>query len=341
MTRRRSAILAIALSLGLVLGACGDDSSPSADGSDTTTEGGGDDGLTVTLTADAIDMPAEVTGGVVNVKLESDLEEAEVNFTSVTPGTAEDQFKETIAGVVTGGPIPEFILATTGVIAGGTGQDPESTLVLPAGDYIAWSIPEDPRDEDAEGGEGTQGGQEGAEGGSATTAAEAEEEGGEGGPGGGPPPEAILTRTFTVTSAEEGELPELDGNEIVARDYTFDVNVKAGASEFVFRNEGPAQFHHVVLFNFGDTEASVVEENLPKFLQGGEDAPPPPAFRDVDFEKLEAGDSTVLSPGLGATASAAEFESGSTYAAICFISDRKGGGPHAFEHGMRTVFTVE
>ena len=336
MTRQRSVALAVALSLSLVLGACGDDALPDrGDVPDNTEEEAAD--FTVVLTADAIDMPDEVTGGVVHVALESEIDDAEINFTKVAPGTTEDQMKQAISGVVAGGPIPDFIEETTGILGAAEGGGGESTLILPEGDYIAWWIPEDPRSEEAEAGAPEGESPEGP-----PPAGEEQPEGGEGGPGGGgPPPEAVATKRFTVAPGEPADLPELDGNEIVARDYTFDVNVKAGAQDFVFRNEGPGQFHHVVLFNFGDLEASVVEENLASFLEGGEEAPPPPAFEGVDFENMEAGDGAVLSPGLGATATAKGFESGSTYAAVCFIGDRSGGPPHAFAHGMRTVFTVE
>ena len=339
MTRRKSAILAIALSLGLVLGACGDNSSPSATDDESGESGGTEEaGFTVSVSPEGIEIPDEVAGGVVEVTLESDIEGAEANFSKVPEGTTEDQFKQAISQTVAGGPIPEFIEASTGVLGEGGGGGGKSTLVLPEGNYIAWSIPEPPEDE----GEG-EGGGEGEVDPATTVAAdetargqEPEEES-----QGGPPPEAVLTAPFTVTPGDAGDLPEADGNSIVARDYTFDVNVKAGAEEFVFRNEGPDQLHHVVLFRFGDLEASVVEENLPAFFESGEDAPPPPAFKDVDFESLEAGDGPVLTPGLGAVIPAKSFESGNTYAAVCFIQDRAGGPPHAIAKGMRTVFTVE
>ena len=352
MTRRRSAILAIALSLSLVLGACGDDSSPSATDNDSTESGDGEAGaFTVTVSMDAIEVPDEVTGGVVEVTLVSDLKDPDVQFSKVAPGTTEDQVKQAVSQIVSGGPIADFIQASTGVL-GDEGGSGKSTLVLPEGEYIAWSIPQAPEGEGG-GGEGDEGGEEPA---TTTTAAaagetargqEAPPEGGEapegeGGPGGGgPPPEAVLTASFTVTPGEAGDLPDTDGNEIIARDYTFDVRVKDGAEEIVFRNEGPDQLHHVVLFNFGETEPSVVEQNLPAFFEGGEDAPPPPALKDVDFENLDAGDGPVLTPGLGATIEATGLESGNTYAAVCFIQDRTGGPPHAIGKGMRTVFTVE
>ena len=353
MNRRRSAILAIALSLGLVLGACGGDSSPSAN-DDESGESGDTEaaGFTVSVSMDAIEVPDEVEGGVVEVKLESDLEEADASFSKVKSGTTEDQFKQAIAGVVAGGPIPDFIEASTGIL-GREGEGGESTLILPEGEYIAWSIPEPPEDEEEGEGEGGPAGIEEAS--TTTTGAAAgetargqaeeapKEEGGppEGEGGGGPPPEAVLTASFKVTAGEAGDLPETDGNEIVARDYTFDVKVKDGAEELTFRNEGPQQLHHVVLFNFGETEKTVVEENLPAFFETEEGEDPPPAFKDLDFENLEVGDGPVLTTGLGVTLKTKAFESGNTYAAVCFIQDRTGGPPHAIANGMRTVFTVE
>lgn len=332
MTRRRSAILAVVLFLGVGLGGCGDDPAPIDDNAVDASQEEERPDFTVALAVDAIEMPGEVTGGVVRVELESDLEEAEVNFTQVASGTAEDQFKQGISGVVAGGPIPQFVRETTGILSGAGGGSTAATLILPEGEYIAWSIPEGPPAEEPVPEEAA------AEDPPAGDPA-AEESGGPG--ASGPPPEAIVTKTFTVSPGEPADLPELDGNEIVARDYSFEVSVTAGADEFVFRNEGPDQLHHVVLFNFGDVAPDLVEENLVAFLEGGEDAPPPPALKDVDLENLGAGDGPVLTPGLGATTTATAFESGSTYAAVCFIGDRSGGPPHAFAHGMRTVFTVE
>jgi len=313
MTRRRSAILAIALSLGLVLGACGDDGSPSAnddDSAETTEAGEGNSGFTVTLSADGVELPDEVAGGIVEVTLESDLEDAEINFSKVPDGTSEADFRNAIAAATTGQSISEVIEATTGLH--GT-----QTIELPAGSYFAWAEKPDPEGEE-------EGGQE------------------EGGEEGGPPeanPDAFLTKALTVTAGADGELPDT-GSSITAREYSFDIKATAGGEKFTFLNEGPDQVHHVVLFNFGEIAAADVEKNLEAFLQSEEDAPPPPAFKDLDRSKLDAGGSGVFTPGLGGTADA-KFQSGNTYAAVCFLQDRTGGAPHVFSKGMRTVFTVE
>ncbi|MBW3548891.1 MAG: hypothetical protein KY452_12275 [Actinobacteria bacterium] len=139
-------------------------------------------------------------------------------------------------------------------------------------------------------------------------------------------------------SDDEGELPETDGT-ITAVDYDFEVDVQAGDS-FTFRNDSSNQFHHAVVFNFGSIDPATVEENLPAFLEGGEEQPPPPAFEDLDFEKLESGHAGVFGPG-GAGTAIGTFQSGNTYAAICFIQDRTGGPPHAFAYDMYEVFQVD
>ena len=323
MTRRRSAILAIALSLGLVLGACGDDATPDAadDDSGQSSEDGGGGAFTVTVTADSIEAPEEVAGGVVEVTLETDAPEgeSELNFTKVAAGTSEADFRTAIASATSGGPIPPVIEATGGILNG------TQSLELPEGSYFIWADKIEPEGEGGPEGEG-----EGAEG------------EGEGGEEGGPPtpnPDAFLVHALTVT-AGEGELPDT-GSTVVARDYTFDIDVNAGDEQFTFRNEGPDQLHHVVFMNFGDVPADDVEEHLPAFLESEGEGEQPEPFTDLNMEEVfAAGGSAVFTPGLGGT-NQANFESGNTYAAVCFIGDRAGGPPHAIAHGMRVVFEVE
>ena len=336
-----------AASLGLAACGGGGDTTDSASGGDATDEAAGG-AFELTLTADAIDAPAEVEGGVVEVSVTTELEGGEVSFTQVPEGTTEDAFKEALAPVLGGGPFPELLGDTAGVSAR-KGTTTHS-IELPTGNYYIWAAPdgeeEEPGDSGGEGGGGgdTTSTSEAAAGeiargqATSTTSRGGEGGGGEGGGGegqGGPPPEALVVSALTVTDGE-GELPETDGT-ITAKDYTFEVDVEAGDT-FTFRNEGPTQFHHVVLFSFGDLDEDVVTENFPKFLESGDDAPPPPAFKDVDFEKLEAGGSGVFSPGLGGTFSA-KLEAG-TYVAACFIGDKTGGPPHAIAKKMWKVFTV-
>jgi len=148
---------------------------------------------------------------------------------------------------------------------------------------------------------------------------------------------SLLVSEATVTGDGDGELPDTDGT-FTARDYSFEVDVAAGDT-FTFTNEGPNEFHHVVLANFGDLDPAVVEENLPAFVQADEATPPPEAFANVDFENAFLPGSGVFSPGIGGTFSST-LESGNTYAVFCFLQDRTGGPPHAVAYNMYDVFQV-
>lgn len=146
------------------------------------------------------------------------------------------------------------------------------------------------------------------------------------------PPEDFIVAPLTVTEANGAELPETGGT-ITAVDYAFDVDVEAGDS-FTFVNEGAEQFHHAIIFDFGASDAAAVEENLLPFLES-EGAEPPAGLEKADF----AGGSGVFGPGSTGTAPVG-FEDGSTYAVVCFISDKAGGPPHVFGESMFEVFTV-
>lgn len=335
MTRRKSAILAIALSLGLVLGACGDDTSPSADDqAESGDEGETSEGaFTVKLSADGLEVPAEISAGVVEVTVETDLEDGEVNFTKAKAGTSEEDFRAAIASATTGGPIPDVLEATVGLH--GTQH-----VQIPEGDLFVWADPPRP-DEVPDSGEGEGAEPEDAPGTTAAageTARGQEEEEGGGEEEQGPDPSSFFVETVKASGDAGGEIP--DTGSITARDYSFDVKVRAGEEKFYFTNEGPNQVHHVVLFNFGKIPVDDVEENLVPFLESEGEGPQPEAFKDLDMSKFDAGSAGVTTPGLGATGDG-KFESGNTYAAVCFIQDRTGGPPHAFAKGMRTVFSVE
>jgi len=318
-SRKAGAVL-LALSLVALTGACGND-----DSGDTTAAGDTDAGeasaFTITIDADGISMPDEVVGGIVEVTLDTELKDAGPSFTRVTPGTTEEDFRKAAAGVVSGQPFPAFFESSSGV------EVERSTITLPEGDYFAWAIPEEPEAEGAPEGEGAEA--EGAPEGEGPPEGEGEGEG-------GPPPEAVVLKAFTVTAGEAGDLPELE-DTITARDYSFDVKITGGADEIVFRNEGPEQYHHAEILDFGDLDPKDVEANLPALFEAGPESPPPAIFKDFDFDKSEAGSAAVFSPGLGGTTDV-KIESGKTYAVLCFISDKTGGPPHAISKGMVNVF---
>jgi hypothetical protein len=329
MASRVKPLLALALAAGLTLSACGtDDADTAGDTNDESGQSADTGGFAVSITADGITVPDEVVGGVVEVRLESEEEGASPSFTRVTAGTSEDDFRNAIVKVVSGQPFPEFIEANTGIEA------ESSTILLPEGEYFAWTIPDGPEEEEPAEGEG-----EGEQTPPAAEGGEGEGGGGEGEGPGGPPPEAVLLKGFKVTAGEPGDLPQLE-DSITIKDYSFDVNIKGGADEVLVKNDGPGQYHHAEVFNFGDLDPAKVEAELPKFLQSGPEAEPPALFKDINFDEAEAGSSAVFSPGLGGT-SKIKIESGNTYGLVCFISDKTGGPPHAFAYNMFKVFKAE
>lgn len=297
------AAVAVLGALTLLVAGCGDDEPEGATattvgGTETEGTAGGEEAtggaITVTVADDGIEVPAEVAGGAVTVTVEGG--EDEVDFTRVEEGTEEDAFIEGMAGLIEGGPAPDFLLGNAGV----SGGEEPSTILLEPGTYIVWT---------------------------------------ESGVADGLAPEGtpvLYTAPLTVTGEGGGELPETDGS-FTAVDYDFEIDAAAGDT-FTFRNEGPDQLHHVILFNFGDLEAAVVEENFLAFAQS--DGEPPPAFAEVDFEALEAGGSGVFSPD-GAGTFAGTLEPGITYVAACFINDLEGGPPHAIAYEMFETFTVD
>ena len=95
----------------------------------------------------------------------------------------------------------------------------------------------------------------------------------------------------------------------------------------------------MIVVDFGTQDPTLVEAKLPELINGDEDAPPPDGLdmAQVNFDFAYSG---VFGPG-GSGTFEAEFQPGNTYAALCFISDREGGLPHAIQHQMYDVFQVE
>ena len=110
--------------------------------------------------------------------------------------------------------------------------------------------------------------------------------------------------------------------------------LKAGENTIVFKNNGPAQWHFadINVFPKGVTVAQA-EANIPKLLAS--QGPPPAGVVPPE----EVGGSQIASPGHGNTFSVT-LEKGRTYVVLCFVSDKKGGPPHAIAHKMYKVFTI-
>lgn len=352
--RTPSRALAVGAALALFLTACGDDDDEAAtdDTTETTADTGTDDSggdaepsmLEVTLTADGLELSGdEIAGGVVDVTFVNETDGyADVDFTHVDDGTTEDQFTEAFAVVFSGGPFPDFTIDNAGI---GTepGESITTTVELDAGEYIVWSLPEEGGgpDEGESEGPAEEGAEEDAAGDEPATdpaaggEAEAGEGEGEGSEGEGPPPEAFLTTTLTVTEPlNEAAFPETDGT-ITAKDYGFEVEA-AGPGTYTFVNEGPVQWHHAVIADFGTNDPEVVREKMPELLEGGEGAPPPEGL-DAEQINFDFAGSGVFGPG-GKGTFDVDFEPGNTYALVCFIQDQSGGAPHAIAHDMYEVF---
>ena len=166
----------------------------------------------------------------------------------------------------------------------------------------------------------------------------AEEPEGEGGEGSGPP--EILTAPLEVTAGDdEAELPEADG-EVVASDYEFSATLD-GPGTINFRNDGPVQFHHAVVMDFGTNDPAVVEEAFPSILESEGDPSALPEIEGLDMDDVnfDFAGSGVFGPD-GAGTFEADIVEGNTYVLVCFIQDREGGPPHAIAHDMWDVVTA-
>ncbi len=161
--------------------------------------------------------------------------------------------------------------------------------------------------------------------------------GGEGeGEGAGMP--EVVTAALMVTAGDAtAELPEADG-EIVARDYEFEATLD-GPGTINFRNEGPQQFHHAVVMDFGTNDPAAVEEAFPAILESEGDPSALPATGDLDMDEVdfEFGGSGVFGPDGAAGTFEADIVEGNTYVLVCFIQDRTGGPPHAIAYDMWDV----
>ena len=147
-----------------------------------------------------------------------------------------------------------------------------------------------------------------------------------------------MRQNVTVDGPEDVELDEPDAGTFRAQDYTFvpPADLSAGKKTYGFVNDGPKQWHFMFLQEFPKgTTAAQAESAFAKSLQAPPDAPPPPGPEPKDFIGT-----FVFSPGNGQTFEA-NFRSGYTYLASCFIHDLTGGPPHAIGKKMYKAWTVK
>lgn len=327
MQRRWTRPLIAFTAIALLAAGCGGDDDE--DSSDTTPEESTEtvEATSLSITTDDYsftDAPAEIEGGLIELDFTNDgavsheVAFAEIGDTDLA--TFLTDFGPVIEGEG-GGPIPSYSQNIAVVAMGGPGDSLSNTFLLPEGEYAMFCTLDGAAPED---------------GATTTTAAEGEEAEE---PVGDVHYKRGMAQTITVTAGDaDAALPEAEGS-VVARDYTFDIDVPSGDFTMAFRNEGPNEIHHAVFFPFADgitEEAAAVA--LDAFLSAEGDGPPPPEF---DFEAGgNTSDTGIYSAGLGEVFDQ-EFEAGRTYGVVCFLSDRAGGPPHAIAHDMKAVFTVE
>lgn len=319
------ALAALAVLPLLVTTACGDDdddavsdTTEEAASSDTTEEADDDDAEVQQVTFVAEDYvfadAPEISAGAVELTLHNKGKVAhEVAFIEIGDAAIED-FPADFAPVFEGGPFPEYADAGMVPLEVEGGKDGTATFVIEAGTYALFCA----LDGDAD----------------APAPAEGEE------PAAGEPHfNRGMIQSFTVGEGDDdAELPDADGS-ITARDYTFEFDVEDGDRTVNFVNEGPDQLHFAAVSVFPEgTTVAQAEEAFGTLLTLEEGAPPPEGtVLPEDF-----GFSGIASAGLGVQFEpASQFESGRTYVAVCFISDRAGGPPHAIGNKMYKAFTVE
>lgn len=135
--------------------------------------------------------------------------------------------------------------------------------------------------------------------------------------------------TFEVTGdAGDAALPAADAT-ITAKEYAFDASgLRAGANEIQFVNDG-REIHHVIALPLAQGRTAA---DFRRFIASDGRGGPPP----VDFE---AGANTSAFDG-GTSGNVRLTLRRGEYVLVCFISDRRGGPPHAVMGMVREV-TVE
>ncbi len=237
--------------------------------------------------------------------------------------TPLDQVGADLTPTIEGGPFPDYLQNLAVPVVADGGATEQTTALLAEGNYALICTFTGVAPDEA-----------------ATTTSVVEGTGGAEEEEGPPHYELGMIRPITIVPGDDAAtLPESESS-VTARDYAFDVNVSAGQQTVTFMNEGPDQIHHAVFFPFREgIDKAAAEQALDTFLASEEEGPPPPEF-DIGEGWQNVTDFGLFSTGLGATYEVA-FESGRTYAVVCFIQDRSGGPPHVIGNGMKEIFTVE
>lgn len=267
--------------------------------------------FTVTAKEYSFDVPPTLTGGVVTMTLSNAGQKDHEGLFLRVDEMPREQALAAFAAAENGAPLPDQVGGGGGVGIVPAGRSRSSTFELRPGTYLFICTLTD-QDTLAPGA------------------------------GTGPAPTA---EHFTVgmvapvsVSGDTGlALPD-DGPTITAQDHNFETSgLVAGGNAVLFRNTGPRELHHAVVLEFprGVDEAGALRA-LGAFAdaQRGGRAPPPGTPQPTP-----RGDIQFFDPGLGGTFDVT-LRAGRTYVVACFISDRAGGPPHAFAHGMVKALTI-
>ncbi len=294
-------LVAIA-ALTVAVAGCGS-SSKSDDGASGTTTPSGPAPVTITAGDYKFEgVPETMTAGIQDVTFVNEGSTAhEMVFAKVTPGTTPKALNAAVAGVFDGAPWPKFVLEINGVPDTEAGKTTVTQFNLTAGDYIALC-----------GDSGVAGSDKD-----------------------GPPHFNRGMHAETTVTGEGGDTPPTAEASIVAKDYSFELNgLKAGEQTIAFTNDGPVQWHFGHIMGFPDG-VSVAEATADFKKLLATDGPPPAGVSQPEEVAL----SQIASPGRGNTFTAT-LEAGRAYVVVCFVTDLKGGPPHAIGHQMFKVFTI-
>ena len=286
-----------------VLVACGDAST-----SDTEAEkpaAAAPVSFAITATAEsktklALQFPATIKAGLVNMTLKN---EDDVPRSAQIIRVTGDQTVDDVLKVVNADEtkVPEFMQDGGGLGAVAPGTTATASQVLAPGKYVIWD--DQGGDEDAPSND-----ELGAKGEFTVT---------------GPASDATLpAQPATVTASDTGT-----GED---KEYSFEFEgLKAGANALRFENTGD-ELHHALFLPINGN--ATIKEVLTALESDEPPEGPPP----VDFAKI-IGTSVIdgdIAQNITLDIPAAR------YAVICFLSDRKGGKPHAAK-GMIEELTVE
>jgi hypothetical protein len=263
--------------------------------------------VAVTGTEYGFDMPAKITGGVVTLTFANDGKKEHEAIVLEVGSAEQEQVVEDVSALVQGqgAPTPDYLDFFGGAADVPAGETRTVDLRLPEGRYaLVCALSDNDSLDDPESG-----------------------------PEDAPLHMAVgMYEPFEVVAENEAKMPAVDGT-IVADDFSFDVpKLGTGEHKLSLRNDGKEP-HFGLIAEFGEGVTEEQARAAFRTLMESEGPPPPGTThpRDVAFAgPLSAGGEQTFT---------LELKPDRTYVALCFMSNRSGGPPHA-AHGMVEFFTT-